>query len=271
VVGAVDHTGNTIYDIMQFILQIQMGGEMPDPIALVSEFIAHRPSDVSFMIDEILHAGREGASNGGIALNPQSTIRNPQSEILQVDPERIGMAGHSFGGWTTLMVTARDHRIRAALPLAPAGGSSPLPVDPLREALDFNWGGRDVPTLFLTASRDSLLPLAGMHELLANTPAKQKKMIVLENADHMHFCDKVEQIHEMFRMMPPPGDFERIAQAVPPISELCPGEHAYQFSRALGLAHMDAHLKGDESAAQFLSGDVCSTFATRGVNVRVVA
>jgi predicted dienelactone hydrolase len=246
VVAAVDHTGNTVIDMMQAMMAVQMGGDMPDPTNVISEFIAARPADIQFMIDHVLD---------GTAGELRSVI----------DPERIGMTGHSFGGWTTLAVTARDRRIRAALPLAPAGGASPLPVEPLRDALTFNWG-RDVPTLYLVADNDSLLPLPGMHELLGRTPAT-KKMVILQNADHMHFCDRVEEIHELFRMMPPPGEFERVAKNVRPIAELCPGEHAYAFVRSLGLAHMDAHLKGDESAARFLAGDIRGTLAARGVGV----
>jgi dienelactone hydrolase len=37
-----------------------------------------------------------------------------------VNPKRLGVAGHSFGGQTTLRVAAMDRRFRAALALAPA-------------------------------------------------------------------------------------------------------------------------------------------------------
>ncbi|MGH7804618.1 MAG: alpha/beta hydrolase family protein [Candidatus Binatia bacterium] len=247
VVAAVDHTGNTIIDMMQLILGGNTGGAA-EARESMRGMIAARPADASFVIDRLV--------DGGI---PELAGR--------VDAERIGISGHSFGGWTTLATTSRDKRIRAAMPLAPAGGSSPLPVEALTTALDFRWG-RVVPTLYLVADRDTLLPLAGMHELYALT-AEPKRMVVLERADHMHFCDEVEQIHELFRMMPPPGDFARVAQSVPPISELCPGEHAYLFIRGLGLAHMDAHLKGNEEAAAFLAGDLERELADRGVAVSV--
>lgn len=246
---AVDHTGNTVIDMIQWMLSAQMGGEAADLTGTVDALIADRPRDVTFVIDQVLRGAVEGVV--GIA-----------------DGDRIGVSGHSFGGWTTLVVTARDRRVRAALPLAPAGGASPMPVDPLARALDFHWG-RAVPTLFLVAERDTLLPLAGMRELLGRTPAP-KRMAVLRNADHMHFCDEAEQVHEMFRLMPPPGDFARMAAQVPPIGELCPGEHAYQFAAALGLAHMDAHLKGIAAAAEFLAGDLRAVFAARGIGVDVV-
>ena len=178
------------------------------------------------------------------------------------------MAGHSFGGWTTLQTTRADRRIRAALPLAPAGGATHMPAQPLCDALDFAWG-REVPTLFLVADKDSLLPLDGMHELLWKTPSSSKQMVVLGNSDHLHFCDNVEQMHEMFRMMPPPGPFEEAARAVPPIHELCPGAHAYDLVRGLGLAHMDAALKASEGAAKLLRGDLKALLAARGVEVSV--
>jgi dienelactone hydrolase len=250
VVAAIDHTGNTMADMIQMVMQVQLGGALPDAIQLLGEFVQLRPEDIQFMIDSILGggAGEDVASS--------------------VTPELIGMSGHSFGGWTTLAVTARDRRIRAALPLAPGGGSADsLPVEVMRNSLDFNWG-RDVPTLFLTAEHDSILPLQGMHELLERTQSR-KQMVVLKNSDHMHFCDRVEEVHELFRLMPPPGDFERLAKNVRPIGELCPGEHAYRFVRGLGLAHMDAHLKGNEAAASLLAGDVRAMLAERGVSVDV--
>jgi pimeloyl-ACP methyl ester carboxylesterase len=179
-----------------------------------------------------------------------------------IDAERIGMSGHSFGGWTTLMVAGRDRRIRAALPLAPAGGWSPLPSRPLTDALDFAWG-RDVPTLFLVADSDTILPLRGMHELLART-SSTKQMVILANADHMHFCDQIEQIHELFRMMPPPI-FDQVVHAIKPITELSAPEGAYRFTRGLGLAHMDAHLRGVEPAARFLAGDLIDVLRSQGV------
>lgn len=246
VVAAPDHTGNTIAEMIQWMMTVQSGGELPDLAGLLDSFIADRPTDIRFTIDGVL-----ADSIGGVA--------------SLVDPERIGMSGHSFGGWTTLMVAGRDPRVRAALPLAPAGGETPLPSDPLRNALDFDWG-REVPTLFLVADNDTLLPLPGMHELLGRTPSKSKKMVILENADHMHFCDRIEEVHEMFRLMPPPI-FDQVAGNIRPISELCPAEHAYQFVRGLGLAHMDAHLKGDESAARFLADDIVAALRSRGIAV----
>lgn len=248
VVAAMDHTGNTMIDMAQMTLQVMMGEPMPETGPMIAELIQLRPADAIFVLDRLL-AGELGI------------------EASQLDADRVGLSGHSFGGWTTLMVSGLDSRVKAALPLAPAGGKSPLPGEILGETLDFAWG-RDVPTLYLVADKDSLLPLDGMEELLARTRGS-KRMAVLANADHMHFCDEVEGVHEMFRTMAPPGPFQEIAENLPAASDLSPGTHAYDFNRGLGLAHFDAVLRGDPGAAEFLAGDIPATFAALGIRVSV--
>ena len=141
-----------------------------------------------------------------------------------------------------------------------------LPTNPLADALDFSWG-REVPTLYLVAERDSVLPLRGMRELFEKTRGA-KRMAVLKNADHMHFCDRIEEVHELFRMMPPPGS-EGIAAIIPPISELAPSAHGYLFVRGLGLAHMDAVLKED-SGARAMLGEMQSALAARNIPIEVL-
>src|SRR5439155_848447 len=93
VVAAMEHTGNTMLEVVQGVMTLRSGGTLPHPDTVLREFVVLRPADVSFVIDHIL--GTDGL----------------------VDADRIGMAGHSFGGWTTLTTTARDRRIRAAVHL----------------------------------------------------------------------------------------------------------------------------------------------------------
>jgi dienelactone hydrolase len=248
VVAAVDHRGNTIRDVFEQTIAARKGGPVPDILATLLEFIAHRPADASWLIDRVL----DGAAGDVARL---------------VDPERIGAAGHSFGGWTTLAVAARDERVRAALPLAPAGGRLALPANPLADALDFRWG-RDVPTLFVVAERDSILPLASMHDVFERMQAT-KRMIVLRNTDHMHFCDRAAQAHEIFRMMPPPGFFEDAAKVAPPFAELASEAATYDAIRGLGVAHMDAVLKGEPAAKALMQGDLARLLGTRGIEASV--
>jgi dienelactone hydrolase len=257
VVAAMDHVGNTMADMLQ--AATNRGGAGPhDSGGEMRRFIADRPSDAVFVIDQVL-AGAFGD---------------------RADADRIGMTGHSFGGWTTLATTARDRRIRAALPLAPAGGrGNPLNRggdDPLQQSLDLAWS-HPVPTLYLVADYDTLLPLESMHDLFERTRAP-KQMVVLRNSDHFHFCDGVEQTHDMFKMMgpmltqasPDGAAAKRIFDSMKPSGELCPGNDAYTYLQGLGLAHMDAYVKDDSRAAELLAGDIDVLLADRGIEVETV-
>lgn len=63
-----------------------------------------RPADVKAVIDDVLQKSSAG------------------DPILAhtVDPQRIGMLGHSLGGWTAIHMLSEEPRIRAVLALAPA-------------------------------------------------------------------------------------------------------------------------------------------------------
>lgn len=251
VVAAPDHAGNTTPDILDADLG-EDGLTPEEELALVRQFAEDRPRDVVFVLN--------------------SLFEERWGDLI--DPDRIGMSGHSFGGWTTLMVTQREPRIDAALPMAPAGGESPLyegENHPLVEGLSLDWD-REVPVLYLAAEFDSLIPPSGVRGLFERTPAPSR-MVTLVNADHFHFCDSVEEIHELFRsLIEVDADIGLDTTALKdmkPADELCPGEHGYDFMHGLGLAHMDAHVKGHEAAGDFLEEDLEAVYAERDVEVTV--
>jgi dienelactone hydrolase len=229
VVAAIDHVGNTYRDMMQLAVAVRAGAPPPDTAAVVRELATSRPADAAFMIERVL-----------AELEPS------------IDSARIGMVGHSMGGWTTLLMARRDRRLGAVVLLAPAGGRCGTVASPFAEALDFAWG-RNVPALYLVATRDTVSPLEGMYDLLARTPGP-RRLLAIADADHWHFCDRVEQVHEMVRKLPPPGLETEIVERLPPAGELCPGSHAHRVVRGLTLAHFAASLEGARTAARLLDG-----------------
>jgi dienelactone hydrolase len=213
--------------------------------ARVEAWVANRVPDIRFLLDHLLN---------DTALDSEAKL----------DPTRIGIVGHSFGGWTVLAATEVEQRIRAVVALAPGGSSQPKPgIIPAK--LTFTWG-RDVPTLYLVAENDVFLPLAGMYELFERTPAT-KQMVILRRADHMHFMDNVEEMHETVRKMPFTAESAWIPKEMRSITELCSGEQAHLFVRGLTLCHLDATLKRQEEARQLLVGDIEAELAGRGVDV----
>ncbi len=211
--------------------------------ARIQTVIASRVPDARFLLDLLLSETASGSD-------------------AQPDPRRIGIVGHSFGGWTALAAPEIDPRFRAIVALAPAGASNPrqgiLPV-----TLTFAWG-RDIPVLYLVAENDVCLPLAGMYELFDRTPAT-RRMIILRRADHLHFMDNVEEVHESVRDMTFPEELSWIPREMRPIAELSSGEQAQLFVRGLALAHLDATLKQTAEARRFLEGDIVGELAARSV------
>ena len=97
-------------------------------------------------------------------------------------------------------------------------------------------------------------------------------MVILNNANHFHFMTFMELAHEMMRTQPElvygNTSFAKILKRkLLPFSELCPEKQAKDFSRGLGLAHMDACLKKKSDAMEWLKGDIKALMADQGVSV----
>ncbi len=211
--------------------------------ARIDAVIGSRVPDVRFLVGYLLAAA---SLHGG----------------LELDGERVGLVGHSFGGWTVLAVPDAEPLVGSVVALAPGGASHPRPgILPL--TLAFGWG-RDVPTLVLAAEDDVPVPLDGVQEVFGRIPAT-KRMVVLRRADHQHFVDDVEADHEAVRTAPLPPAAAWIAEEMKPAAELCSGEQAHLFTRGLTLAHFDATLLGRGGAERFLAGDVAAELAGRKV------
>lgn len=200
---------------------------------------AERPADASLVLDALL-AGDLGV-----------TTRD----------DGAGMTGHSFGGWTTLQTTGRDDRIVAAVPLAPAGGYNDGPGGgvPFADLIELDWA-RAVPTLMIVADEDTVLPYEGMQDLMRRSPAIEE-LVVIKNAEHFHFCDHAEVVHDM--MAPLMGGQTKTSD------QFVPGAHAYDVTNGLGLAHFDAVLRHRPEAQAFLDRGPVEVFAERGITVEV--
>lgn len=246
-----DHLGNTFMDFMSFGTKTEQ-----ELFQIGAQVFVNRPKDILFLIECVL--------------NNETLI-----PLNAIDEEHIGITGYSYGGWTILMAADRDQRISVILPIAPAGGAIPdsNEINPLYDALNLKWN-HEISTLYLAADKDSLVPLKSVDDLFNRTP-DPKKMIVIKNADHFHFCTYTEMAHEMLRSQPELlfGDTpvaKSIKENMLPYSELCPAEVAKNFLNSLGLAHMDAHLKKNLSAVEWLKGDIKSFMADKGIDIEVV-
>jgi predicted dienelactone hydrolase len=233
-VAAMDHS-----EIVAPELARREGETSAEKAARIQAWIASRVPDIRFLLGHLL--------------------ATPE---LYINAARIAIAGHSFGGWTALAVPEVDHRIQAVVALAP-GGSSPRPgILPLH--LTFDWS-RPVPSLYLAAENDTSLPLDGMYELFERTPMP-KQMVILRRADHLHFMDDVEKLHEAVRAMEFPPELDWLKQEIRPFAELCSAAEAHAFVRGLALSHLDATVRNHLPAQEFWTSGVAATLAARKIS-----
>ena len=215
IVATPDHHGNTFVDTL--------GGVVDAASAI------NRPLDMSFLIDRFeafnIETGNffEGA----------------------IDPARIGMSGHSFGGYTSFAIaggsfalgTFTDPRVKAILPQAPAG-----PFDAAFFATI------TVPTLIVGGSIDETTPFEDNQQRpfdLMSPGAAVVGLAQLADAGHFTFSDFCEVPRALLGFL---GGFDEACEP-----RHLPWRHAHDIVNYLSLNFFDGVLNGDAAALDRLS------------------
>ncbi len=214
VVVSPDHHGNTFIDQLQGLV---------DP-----NVATNRPIDMSFLIDEFL------ARNTA----PGDFLEG------RIDPDKIAMSGHSFGGFTTWSLgngPLEDPRVKALLPLAPASGS-------FDEAF---FGGIEVPVMVLGGSLDETTPFPG-NQLAPFEALRPGAAVValgeLADAGHFSFSDFCEVPRGVLSFI---GGFDEACEP-----RHLPWRRARDIISYLSLAFLDGVLRDDEAALGRLAAEV---------------
>lgn len=157
IVAAPPHPGNSTAEIIT----------CSTPDALADSFV-NRPSDISFVIDALL------------ALNA-----DPASFFFGViDPARIGMSGHSYGGLTTLRVSAMDARVVAGLALAPVVQA----IGPAIPSIEDEVASIRIPVMIQVGSLDGLLGHARVGYDLLQPPRFLLEIASMTHSPFSDFC-----------------------------------------------------------------------------------
>lgn len=172
VVVAPDHTGNTAVD------------RLADTETEFEVTAFNRPNDVKAVIDAMLDPSR-----------PETT-----GFVASVDPERIAVTGHSFGGFTTLAMAsgytnsigtfAADPRVDAIIPLAPATG------DGTNLLSDADLAAITVPVLVMVGTNDQTTPVnpnvTRVWELSGSSPLIRVELVDGQHQTFTDLCDYQE-------------------------------------------------------------------------------
>ena len=190
-----------------------------------AQSLEYRPQDVSFIID---------------------SMQALESKVPQLrgkmDRSRIGVAGHSFGAYTSMLlagalvdtaqkqdVSFRDNRVRAFLAISPSGTG--------RGGLDErSWDRINVPVM-LVSGRNERGDDWRM-EPFYNMPPGNKYYLLFDGASHSSYNDYK------------PGGRRGRSQDQETI------ENIHTYLQSTSIAFWDAYLKQDNTAKQFLQSDV---------------
>lgn len=176
-----------------------------------------RLEDIPFLIESL-----------GVIAHAQSGMDG------KMDPERLGMSGHSFGAWTTQIMAGQktrfgqgDGRVRAAL------AYSMMPSDETDMIAD-PYESLRVPLFCMTGTRDDT-PMGGWGmerrvEVFERSGAPETHLLVLEGGDHMVFAGSRGQL-----------------------ADYAASHRHKEIIRVGALAFWEATLKGDAQAHAWLT------------------
>lgn len=247
VVIAPNHVGNTATEVLFG------AGDEPEIIAY------NRPGDTAFVINEML----------ALSADPESSFSG------FMDPERIGMAGHSFGGFTAYAAAGGlpatsddvaavpvDDRIDAIVAMAPV--TSILPDNVLASIT--------IPTMVITGTDDQTTPIdPESTQAFDQVSSGYSYRVDLEAAAHQSFTDVCDYQQKLPTIEGIPAQFIEV------IDEFAlsgcqpnqmPFERAKELTNQYVISFFLAHLAGDESyrlllTPEFASADADVEFFTR--------
>ena len=151
------------------------GGSMDNNVILSVSSALVEKSIIAFMFNFRGVGGSQGSFGGGIA--EQEDVAAAISWIVsqpEVDSERVGLSGYSFGAAVALPVAGTDDRVRAlALISLPPG---PLQIAQLKNCAK--------PKFLICGTNDFVVPL-DQSKLMDREAAEPKQFELISGADHL--------------------------------------------------------------------------------------
>ncbi len=221
VVVAPDHAGNTALDLI-----------FPGPPFEPRD----RPLDVSFLITRML----ERSAEPGDAF------------FAGLDPDRIGVSGHSFGGFTSLAMAAGfedvppDPRVDAIVPISPVSTA-------FAEA---ELAGISIPTLILGGTADITTPVDPQSTFAFEfISARPRYRVDVRAAGHNSFTNVCDIADALLGIGLPIGLLEFLLGSLEEgcVPDLIPVEEAQRLTKRYAVAFLQRFVARDPRYQRFLT------------------
>ncbi len=212
-----------------------------------AEQLLGRVDDIRFVVDEIARRQAKG-----------------DTTVARIDLNRMAMTGHSFGASTTMALadtrypgpikSLADDRFKAFIALSPQ-------VQGLKKSWPDRYGKMLKPFLTVTGTIDGDMIGNGANPdkraaLFDVQPPGDKYRVVFENGDHMVFNGGAMRETETFSQLID----DRKKRTDAPTAKLI-----QEKTQTLTLKYLDAYLKNDASAKQWLVNDAAKVLGDAGV------
>jgi predicted dienelactone hydrolase len=240
VVAAAGHVGNTLLD--------EIGGTF----APLPEMMVARPLDVSVLITRMLEKNEA-----------------PDDDFYQaIDGDRIGVCGHSFGGFTSFAMAAGfegdlTEDLLSDLP----EDFEPLPPDPRVDAIapiapastwfgDTELGSIAVPTLILGGTEDTTTPIPENNDRPFALIADQVFQTDLTGAVHFSFsnsCDLIQVMRDRNIPQSLINEFLGEAFTEPCTPSVLDVDEAHRITKLYVVSLFKAFVEGDDRYEPYLT------------------
>jgi dienelactone hydrolase len=216
IVVAPDHTGNSL-----ITGTLDKAVAFQDTDGAREQAAKDRPKDISFLIDTMDQMNK-GADSRFIG---------------KIDLDRIGVAGHSFGGYTSTATADQDPRVDAIAPMAAVA----------RERVNY-----DCPVMLLIATEDDTIGLDGNARMRTyyDDSKGPKYLVEFLNAGHYSFT-------EMYQFNPEFGDGVGTGKRITndePITYITM-DAAFGLTNAYTTAFFGVYLKGQTDYAAYMTAN----------------
>ncbi len=191
-----------------------------------------------------LAAMRNAALDPQNALNRQKDIAIVLDELTRLNDDdkalkgrmhmnRVGIAGHSFGSFTTLVAAGMGSPLNQPEPRMKAGIAISSPVFGNKEAYPLIYAGIKTPLLHITGAKDFIEDTADLRRVpYDNIRNADQYLVTFKDADHMVFSGK------------------RLT------GKALPGDATINNDTLIcTTAFWDAYLRDDPAAKKWLAGD----------------